>query len=72
MDANIGTTITAWLIYSFGFKVKIAAVALPIIAKAECSFESGLFYNDFFSSWEKIRDHIYHVNEAVVGIKRFL
>ena len=32
MGANIGTTITAWLISVFGFKVKIASVALPIIA----------------------------------------
>jgi len=32
MGANIGTTITAWLISIFGFKVKIAAIALPIIA----------------------------------------
>jgi len=32
MGANIGTTITAWLISFFGFKVKIATIALPIIA----------------------------------------
>jgi len=32
MGANIGTTITAWLISIIGFKVKIAAIALPIIA----------------------------------------
>ncbi len=32
MGANIGTTITAWLISIFGFKVKISAFALPIIA----------------------------------------
>ena len=32
MGANIGTTITAWLITIVGFKVKIAAIALPIIA----------------------------------------
>lgn len=32
MGANIGTTITAWLISIFGFKVKISAIALPIIA----------------------------------------
>ncbi|MBL6449675.1 Na/Pi cotransporter family protein [Fulvivirga sp. 29W222] len=32
MGANIGTTITAWIISIVGFKVKIAAVALPIIA----------------------------------------
>ncbi|MCF8275088.1 MAG: Na/Pi cotransporter family protein [Flavobacteriales bacterium] len=34
MGANIGTTITAWLISILGFKVKISAVALPIIAVA--------------------------------------
>ena len=32
MGANIGTTVTAWLISIFGFKIKIAAIALPIIA----------------------------------------
>ena len=32
MGANIGTTITAWLISIVGFKVKIAGYALPIIA----------------------------------------
>jgi len=32
MGANIGTTITAWLIAIIGFKVKISAAALPIIA----------------------------------------
>ena len=32
MGANIGTTITAWIISLVGFKVKIAAYALPIIA----------------------------------------
>lgn len=32
MGANIGTTITAWLITIIGFKVKIASYALPIIA----------------------------------------
>lgn len=32
MGANIGTTVTAWLVSIFGFKVKIAAIALPIIA----------------------------------------
>ena len=32
MGANIGTTITAWLIAFFGFKIKISTFALPIIA----------------------------------------
>lgn len=32
MGANIGTTVTAWLVSLFGFKFKIAAFALPLIA----------------------------------------
>ncbi len=32
MGANIGTTITAWLISLIGFKVKISSLSLPIIA----------------------------------------
>jgi phosphate:Na+ symporter len=32
MGANIGTTVTAWLISLLGFKVKISSIALPIIA----------------------------------------
>ncbi len=31
MGANIGTTVTAWLISIFGFKVKIASFALPLM-----------------------------------------
>ncbi|MBC8266926.1 MAG: Na/Pi cotransporter family protein [Flavobacteriales bacterium] len=32
MGANIGTTVTAWIISILGFKVKMSAIALPIIA----------------------------------------
>lgn len=32
MGANIGTTVTAWLISTLGFKVDIAAFALPLLA----------------------------------------
>lgn len=32
MGANIGTTVTAWIISLFGFKVDIAAFAIPLIA----------------------------------------
>jgi len=32
MGANIGTTVTAWLISIFGFKVDMGALALPILA----------------------------------------
>jgi phosphate:Na+ symporter len=32
MGANIGTTVTAWFLSILGFKVKIATIALPVIA----------------------------------------
>ena len=32
MGANIGTTVTAWIISIFGFKVDMAAFALPLLA----------------------------------------
>lgn len=32
MGANIGTTVTAWIISLFGFKVSIAAFSIPLIA----------------------------------------
>jgi len=32
MGANIGTTVTAWIISILGFKVKMSAISLPIIA----------------------------------------
>ena len=41
MGANIGTTVTAWLIYALGFKVDIAAFALPLLAFALPLFFSG-------------------------------
>ncbi len=46
MGANIGTTITAWLITIFGFKVKIVSVALPII---------GIGFPMLFSSNNKVK-----------------
>ena len=41
MGANIGTTVTAWLISALGFKVDIAAFALPLLAFALPLFFSG-------------------------------
>lgn len=32
MGANVGTTVTAWIISAIGFKVNIAAFALPLLA----------------------------------------
>ena len=41
MGANIGTTVTAWLISALGFKVDIAAFVLPLLAFALPLFFSG-------------------------------
>ena len=41
MGVNIGTTVTAWLISALGFKVDIAAFALPLLAFALPLFFSG-------------------------------
>ncbi len=32
MGANVGTTVTAWIISAIGFKVNIAALAIPLLA----------------------------------------
>ena len=41
MGANIGTTVTAWIISALGFKVDISALALPLLAFAIPLFFSG-------------------------------
>ncbi len=51
MGANIGTTITAWLISIVGFKVKISSYALPIIALA---FPLLFFSRDKLKSWGEV------------------
>lgn len=42
---------------------------LKSIEKGEYNFETGMIYNDLFSSCEKLGDHIFNVNEAIVGLK---
>ncbi|MBT8495170.1 MAG: Na/Pi symporter, partial [Deltaproteobacteria bacterium] len=54
MGANIGTTITGWLVSIFGFKVKITAFALPMIGIG--------FPLSFFSS-QRMRN----LSEVLVG-----
>lgn len=41
MGANVGTTVTAWIISLVGFKVNIAALALPIVAIGIPMYFSG-------------------------------
>lgn len=47
MGANIGTTITTWIVSYFGFKVKISVLALPIV---------GVGLPFMFSKRKKYRD----------------
>ncbi|REE05855.1 Na/Pi cotransporter family protein [Marinoscillum furvescens] len=51
MGANIGTTITAWLISIIGFKVKISSYALVIIALA---FPLLFFSRDKVKTWGEV------------------
>ena len=51
MGANIGTTVTAWLISILGFKVKISALALPIIA---VGFPMLFSSRDKVNSWAHV------------------
>ncbi len=48
MGANIGTTMTAWLVAVLGFKVKITAMALPAIA---IGFFVRFFKNEKLTEW---------------------
>lgn len=54
MGANIGTTITAWLVALFGFKFQITPIALAVI---------GLFFAFLFSKNPRWRN----IAEAMVG-----
>ncbi len=51
MGANIGTTVTAWIISIIGFKVKISAYALPIIA---IGFPLIFFNREKLKSWGEV------------------
>ncbi len=54
--ANIGTTMTAWVVSLFGFKIQISLFALPVIAV-------GFFSQFLPSKWVAIR----RIGESMVG-----
>ncbi|MDX1671337.1 MAG: Na/Pi cotransporter family protein [Balneolaceae bacterium] len=54
MGANIGTTVTAWIISIFGFKMKITPIAIMLI---------GIFFPFIFFGREKLRN----LAEAMIG-----
>ena len=82
MGANIGTTITAWLITILGFKVSMSALALPLVgigfaftfAKKERLKQWGTFIVGFallFIGLEFLKDAMPDLNENP-GILEFL
>ena len=54
MGANVGTTITAWLISILGFKVSMAKIAIPII---------GMSFPLLFSKRTKLKN----IGELIIG-----
>ena len=54
MGANIGTTVTAWIVALFGFKMKITPIAMAVI---------GLFFAFLFSKNSRLRN----IAETMVG-----
>jgi len=54
MGANIGTTVTAWMVSIFGFQMKITPVAISLI---------GIFFPFLFFGREKFRN----LAEAMIG-----
>lgn len=54
MGANIGTTVTAWMVSIFGFKMEITPIAVMLI---------GLFFPFMFFGREKLRN----LAEAMIG-----
>jgi len=54
MGANIGTTVTAWLVAYFGFKVKITPIAIMMI---------GVAFPFLFSKRNKLK----HIAEFILG-----
>lgn len=54
MGANIGTTVTAWMVSIFGFKMQITPVAVALI---------GIFFPFLFFG----RDKLKHLAESMIG-----
>jgi phosphate:Na+ symporter len=73
MGANIGTTITAWLVSTFGFKVKIATIALPIIAFAFplmfMKFKKAKYWGEFLIGFALLFMGLGFLKQAVPDIK---
>lgn len=73
MGANIGTTITAWLVSTFGFKVSIAKIALPIIAFAFplmfMKYKKSQYWGEFLIGFALLFMGLGFLKQAVPDIK---
>ena len=74
MGANIGTTVTAWLITILGFKIKMSAIALPLvgvgfmltISKSEQARQWGYFTVGFallFIGLQFLKDSVPNIGD---------
>lgn len=61
VGANLGTTVTGWLVALFGFKLDLASTALPLFGIAA-----------FTLAMARRRTRIYYVGSAVLGIALLL
>lgn len=75
--ANIGTTLTAWIVAVFGFKIKISAIAVPIFGigflltvfkklQKEDIGKSLMGFGLLFLGFALLKDAVPNVNERVV------
>ena len=61
VGANLGTTVTGWLVALFGFKLELASTALPLFGIAA-----------FTLAMARKRTQLYYVGSAVLGIALLL
>lgn len=73
MGANIGTTLTAWIVSFFGFKVKITSFALPAIAVSLplhfSKSERTRDISDILLGFGLLFLGLYEMKEAVAAVK---
>lgn len=73
IGANIGTTLTAWIIAIFGFKFSISSVAIPIAALGIVLFFSKYqkykFYGEFFLGFSILLLGLQFLKESIPDIQ---
>lgn len=73
LGANIGTTITAWLVTLLGFKVKISVLSLPLIAAAVpmlfAKRKKIKFYGEFVLGFAILFWGLAELKDAVPNLK---